>query len=278
MKKLLSLAMAAIMCLSLGSMIAYADTGTDLSDEAMKAFLQERGFPREYLDSLISQQIENVYNTVYNTDSYLYNYKEYTVDMEGEPTILRGNIPTSDLNFHVSITVSEVVRNNITYISQVNVIVTYEWLDLPIFRNDDMMSVNWDSSLLTYAGDSTFSAHDYYYVLNNWITFQTWNQPAIVNQGGLGNYIKLASSEFGALNLRGDLIFSMVPKEEYSMTKTGGYNTTIAATYAHDKWNQSLSLSITGTGAGGVGGGVTISGAATDAYLSTGELLTYGKV
>lgn len=73
-KRTLSLLIAIIMCLSLCSIGGYAYSGETVSDESMKAFLQERGFPEEYLDRLIPQQVQAVYDKVYSTDSYLYSH------------------------------------------------------------------------------------------------------------------------------------------------------------------------------------------------------------
>lgn len=275
-KRTLSLLIAIVMCLSLCSIGGYAYSGETVSDESMKAFLQERGFSEEYLNRLIPQQVQAVYDKVYSTDSYLYSHKNYVASMEGSLIETKGNIPTRDLSFDVSITLSLTTRNNIVYIKQANVIVTYDWLNLPVYRNDDMISVNWDSSLLNYAGDNTFSSHDYYYVAYRWVELQHCSQPAVANQGGIGNYVMLAAQEMGGVGLKGDMTFSLQPKEEYSMTTSGGNNTTISAVYAHDKGRSSLSFSLTGSSTIGYGGGVSITLKSEDASLSASEVQKYG--
>lgn len=256
-KKVLYLFVTIVFCGTLFPISACATDGLngtpvvlERSQAQMIEFLLDRGYPNDYLEGLIPQQIQNLYRIAYENDAYY---------LETTPTIVPyGNIPDDELSLETTLSYNTIVRDGITYIYEIFVSVDYEWFDgHPLVRKADAITVNWDGDILTYNDD--FLAQDFAFSLNynDWITYKTWNEPSTLNQGGLGNYTYIDYKEnvtgamVNAIGLKGSLYFALTPEPRYSMGWAPGENsTTINAEYVHDTNPLYGSLSFTYDGFG----------------------------
>lgn len=251
MKKFVALLLAAVFCVSatLPGTACVIDSqqmkenpvttelDMDMSIEDMKQSLQQRDYPADYLDSLIAPQIETLYEIIANDK----NARFYSVENkimstnENEGSLTRGNIPTSELDYQIALTLSTAYYGNIQYITKVYVTITYNWLKLPFFRLDDAIAVNWDSSVLGYV-DNSFKEYNYGKTSNSntWTTYRTVNAASKLTQGGLGTFASLNLQN--ATGLRGTVSFQLMPKSGFSMgCVPDGSATTINAQYVHNK-------------------------------------------
>lgn len=235
---------------------------TNVSTEEMTDYLLEKGFPEVYLDTLIEQQIESLYNMSLGDNVYFGGIE--TVVLDSNDSLVRGNISSSQLSYTVAFVLVTQWMGNEQYITELRVKVSYDWLTLPIIRGTDSIAVNWDSSIFTY--DGGFSSYNYARALStgNWITHGSWTAPSTLNQGGLGIYAYLdyAESVLGqtvqAVGLKGETNFRLVPKITWSLGFFPGSNvTSVNAEYTHNKnpLGGSLSFSYSGFQVT-IGGGV----------------------
>lgn len=263
MKKIVALLLAAVFCVSAtlpGTACAIdsqqmkenpvtTELDMDMSIEDMKQSLQQRDYPADYLDSLIAPQIETLYEIIANDK----NARFYSVENkimstnENEGSLTRGNIPTSELDYQIVLTLSTVYYGNIQYITKIYVTITYNWLKLPFFKLDDAIAVNWDSSVLGYV-DNSFKEYNYGKTSNSntWTTYRTANAASKLEQGGLGTFVPLNLPN--ATGLKGTVSFQLEPRPLYSMGYVpDGSATTINAQYVHNK-NSMIGLSFGVTG------------------------------
>lgn len=224
----------------------------DNSSVEMKEFLMTRGFSNDYLDELILQQLEILYQTCYNNDAYFLSVTKIPA------AVPYGNISTDQLDLEATYTYTPCVVNGVTYMYEIHVIVNYDWIKLPMVQTVDAISVNWDSDVLTY--NENFKSYDYAYsdLQGKWVTYKTWNAPNTLNQGGLGinTYIdyteQLYNGELvGPGGLKGTVTFSLTPEPRFSMSIAPGSNSTaIKCEYVHNKNPLLGSLSFTYEGFG----------------------------
>ena len=240
-KRVSALALACVLVIAMGCPAFSANKedsiALDKSDVEMKEFLTTRGFTEDYLDALIPQQLEILYQTCYSNDAYFLSVTKIPV------AVPYGNISTDQLELEATYTYTPYVINGVTYMYEIHVMVNYDWIKVPMIKKADAISVNWDNTILTY--NDNFKSYDYAYsdLQGKWITYKTWNAPEALNQGGLGIYTyidytyRLPSGEMnGAGGLKGTVTFSLTPEPRFSMSIAPGNNsTTINCKYVHDR-------------------------------------------
>jgi hypothetical protein len=249
MKKAISLAVS---CLVIISVVIPAQAHRAAqSDDYMVELLLERGYPSDFLNTLIQPQIVDLYELVQEKNLYyLHTYRQQI-----QP---HGNISSRQLSFDVTSSYTPVKIGDVTYFYEITIYVDYDWNQLPSVRGVDAITVNWDNSILTYNDD--FMSKDYAHSQkqNRWITYKTWDRPNALSQGGLGinTYInfeeQISPSEWlSADGLRGSLSFSLTPEPRLSMsTAPGGNSTAIDGIYVHNANPLSGSLSFSYQGFG----------------------------
>jgi len=222
-KRVSALALACVLVIAMGCPAFSANKedsiALDKSDVEMKEFLTTRGFTEDYLDALIPQQLEILYQTCYSNDAYFLSVTKIPV------AVPYGNISTDQLELEATYTYTPYVINGVTYMYEIHVMVNYDWIKVPMIKKADAISVNWDNTILTY--NDNFKSYDYAYsdLQGKWITYKTWNAPEALNQGGLGIYTyidytyRLPSGEMnGAGGLKGTVTFSLTPEPRFSMS------------------------------------------------------------
>lgn len=153
--------------------------------EEMKAFLLSRDYPSDYLDALIPPQIAVLYETARDKDAYFYDFMPAKAS---HANTRRGEIPADELDVTAAVSYCPIQADGAAYVGEFLVSVCYNWEKLPVIRGRDTITVNWDSSVLNYGGDQSFTAYDYFRHpgTNQWETYKTWTQPNALEQGSLG--------------------------------------------------------------------------------------------
>ena len=159
--------------------------------------------------------------------------------------------------------------------------VDYEWTELPLIRGIDAITVNWDSNLLKYGGDDTFTSYDYMKnpLTNEWETYKEWSQPNATNQGGLGIDTYIDSGAFGdtdwihATGPKGSVNFSLLPETILSMKIAPESTTTVSAEYTHNTNPLGLGLSFTYQGVG-----VSVAPGVLQASIAATDVIWYTYV
>ena len=255
MKKLITLMIVAVFCISIalpGNSCATnhsqkqetsaqqgcadaTEPDADISVNDMKQYLLQRDYPSDYLDGLIDEQIEGLYEIAVNDlAARFYSVENKTVSIsENDNNLTRGVIPTSELNYQIALTLATSYYGNKQYITKVYVTITYDWLKLPAFRLNDAIAVNWDSNKLGYV-DNTFKEYNYGKVSGTWVTYNTYTASSELRQGGLGTFAPLNLQN--ATGLKGTVSFQLEPRPLFSMGYVpDGSATTINAQYTHNK-------------------------------------------
>lgn len=217
--------------------------------EAMRAVLLSRDYPAEYLDTLIPPQISNLYQMALEQDAYFYGF----LTADAGPG--SGDIPADQLNFSVAVSYRPIRYDGATYFDEIFLSVHYRWAALPVIRGTDAIAVNWDSSVLNYGGDNSFTAYDYFRHPGNsrWETYETWEQPNTLARGGLGIDTYLDSGAYldggtmwgYATGLAGSVHLALRPNGVLSMKTAPDQVTAIRAAYTHNKNPLGVGLSYT---------------------------------
>ena len=278
-KKILSLTLVLALCLSLAIPTFAASDNTYRVDE-MKAFLISREYPSEFLETLIDPQIESLYTSVANNDSYFYGFVTGEGIIETDYAVYTGSLE-NEIELTVLLGIPPTVAGENSTISEVYVYVYYDWLKVPSSRGSDGITVNWDSSLFSF---KSMSATDYAQspFSGQWVTNATWNSPTRLGQGGLGYNPKIRYTDtlngvtLGPAALRGNAEIVLVPK--ITMTQSNTSSTPIQSTtninveYGHNKTGITPSFSVSSAG---LGGGVTFQ--TTVYFLAATYLFYYWK-
>lgn len=249
LKKLMScILVVALLCgCTITSFGMYEEISESVSSEEMKTFLISHDYPSDYLDSLILPQLENLYHLAVEKNAYFYSRSTScsgATSQNGDGTVVpTGNIPSDELYLSVTMSYTPISYNGATYYGEMFMTVDYEWKELPMIRGIDAITVNWDSSLLVYGGDDSFTAYDYMEnpYNNNWEVWKKWDKPKATNQGGLGidTYIdsgaNINSEWVSAAGLKGSVHFSLLPKTSLSMKINPESVTAVSADYTHNK-------------------------------------------
>ena len=147
-KRVSALALACVLVIAMGCPAFSANKedsiALDKSDVEMKEFLTTRGFTEDYLDALIPQQLEILYQTCYSNDAYFLSVTKIPV------AVPYGNISTDQLELEATYTYTPYVINGVTYMYEIHVMVNYDWIKVPMIKKADAISVNWDNTILTY--------------------------------------------------------------------------------------------------------------------------------
>ncbi|MDR2502457.1 MAG: hypothetical protein LBC78_04330 [Oscillospiraceae bacterium] len=223
--------------------------------EEMKEYLIAKGYPADYVNGLADPQLEDLYGTAYGNNVYFGGLETVVLNSNDGNPLLRGSIPVSQLSFSVATTYITMPYNGANYITDVNVYVTYNWVELPVIWGIDSIAVNWNSNLLTYDGDFISYNLCRNAANSNWLTAFAWYAPAELRQGGLGTFAYLNRTSIPDNILvngqRGSVSFYLIPTQtlgmKYSPTNSA---TTVSADYVHNKSPLGLSLSFTFPGTG----------------------------
>ena len=233
------------------------DDSVSVTTEEMKAFLIDRNYPSDYLDTLILPQLENLYHMATEKNAYFYSRETRSLSETREDEIgtaeSRGNIPAEDMDFSITMSYTPIVLNGSTYFKEIFVTIEYNWIDLPMMRGIDAITANWDTTLLKYGGDENFIAYDYMQnpLTGRWQVWKTWTKPNALNQGGLGIDTYIDSGDYldyswlKATGLKGTVDFSLLPETMLSMKINPLSVTNINADYTHDKNPLGTGLSFT---------------------------------
>lgn len=248
-----------------------------VSLEEMKTFLISRDYPSDYLDTLIPPQLENLYSLVSEKNAYFYSISQN----ENSAVEPYDNISAEELDFSVVMSYIPIIYNGATYFGELLMTVDYEWTELPLIRGIDAITVNWDSNLLKYGGDDTFTSYDYMKnpLTNEWETYKEWSQPNATNQGGLGIDTYIDSGAFGdtdwihATGLKGSVNFSLLPETILSMKIAPESTTTVSAEYTHNTNPLGLGLSFTYQGVG-----VSVAPGVLQASIAATDVIWYTYV
>ena len=241
-KKTISLILALTMILAL-SVQSFAVEET-ASIEEMNTFLIDRGYPEHYLKSLIDIQVERLYDMVVKEDAYFYGIEKGNQIFQ-EPAESRiSAIPESELDFDILLSCTTESINNVQYVSQLIVNVDYEWTKLPSIRQDDGITVNWDSSYFNFdSRTAEFKAYDYAKDADgNWLTYKSYSTPVEAELGGLGYITDISYKDIytgitrPAIGLRGSASFKLEPAVtmKYIPEFPNVISSQISANYVHN--------------------------------------------
>lgn len=192
--------------------------------EEMKAFLLSRDYPSDYLDALIPPQIAVLYETARDKDAYFYGFMPAKAS---HANTSRGEIPADELDVTAAVSYCPIRADGAAYVGEFLVSVCYNWEKLPVIRGRDTITVNWDSSVLNYGGDQSFTAYDYFRHpgSSQWETYKTWKQPNALGQGSVridtyldsGGYIDSGTMWGYATGLAGAVNISLDPNGMLSL-------------------------------------------------------------
>ncbi len=245
MKKSASLLLAVLLLFSFACPAFSEQPGNEMKD-----FLLKRGYPEEYLDSLIDLQIEFLYDSVSKNDAHFVSLEEKSAET-GTPFF------DSEVSLTLVLSAVTVRYESENYIEKVLVNATYDWKSLPLFRSTDAMSVSWDYELFSFKQDSFLHCDYAKNRAGEWLTYKEWDAPASISFGSVATYPEIRyvetarGSARGAAGLRGSLCFELVPKEKYTSEKEAADAPQITAIYAHDEKMRS-SFYISGGAIGGL--------------------------
>lgn len=148
----------------------------------------------------------------------------------------------------LQISTGYIYQQNSNKVKTALVSASWEWAaNKPIYRGQDAVAVNWDTSVFNYTSDS-FYAVDVYKSneSDDWSTFKETNTLSIAQQGGIGHFTDLKAFK---KYVGGMLLFGLSPKK--AMYKGTKYETVINIEYAHAPLPLTgLSFSIKGIGVG----------------------------
>lgn len=255
LKKLMCITMSTVLCLSL-SIPAFAS-------EAQKEFLEERGFPTDFLERRTDNQIDKLYKACLEENlkfdsTKVVSLEEKLKDGEQEPY---GSIPSEDMSLEITPLVKVFSDQEVEL---VRVFVFYEWAKTkPFIQKDDAISVNWDSDLFAYDRNFELSC------CSDDMEYSSKTRPDEASQGGIGVFAELANT---AGILSGTCSFDLVPKTTpmYLAEKSdsGRIAHNINVEYVHDKSLVSGGLSFV---VKGVSVSINVSGSSDKASASSTE-------
>lgn len=250
MKKLLAIVFVLALSMLSTISVSAASTSTNVNTHEKIEYLISQGVSEEFLEDRDAHQIDELYGMLYGeTINFLGTTTSSLSETLYSPnTSVLGLIPESDML--LKITACEIIRGNgdgsRNKITGILVFVDYEWFGShPFVNKEDKVCVNWESSLLTFKGDSFCSA-DYKKSLGSgeWVKKYSGNYPAEVNQGGLGYNVQLEIGHFGQ---KGTAYFTLLPK--FPIYEGNSRITDINVQYVHNRdLISSLSFSKAGVG------------------------------
>lgn len=267
MKKLLNFtAIILSFCLLVGSTVLAADTETNNSIESKKTALEEKGMDPVILDSFSEDEVNELYDTI-----FVYHNGEVNVSATQEVIVknfpektentTRGGIPESQLK----LTLTKAPITSGSKVVQFVLIVDYYWNVTPGNLSNDLVAVNWDSSVFSFDDSAYFEVTNTVYNVSDGKTypFNFQSTPKKATTGGLGFEAKLRSPDVSpkvTAHPSGNAFIYFVPRT--TMRVGDNISTNFSVEYGHDSLGfGGLSFSI---GYGGASVGISISGTGVD--------------
>ena len=235
--------------ISLSGLVAVSGNTDDFYEK--RAHLLQTGFPANYINQLIDPVIEHMYMLVRRDDILLLDtsFREpISMVTASNSTLIQGSIPESTLGFNIS-TIAQTTEAG--HIEKIIVLITYDWHQVPFFRNTDIISSNWNANILTYVENSFISADFAKNSHGNWMAWADPHPIAELIQGDSEhvefythlNYSVSIGFPMGATRLQGIASFALTPKIPMLPTSIDNLDrhfTNINANYIHEG-NQFLS-------------------------------------
>lgn len=240
--------MSVLLCLSLSLFIFPV---TALASQSLDKELIDRNYPIQLIEDMSEEEKEDLINDdCYFESSKTYNYDdsgnlintEVITEMDelvpientiGDPASPCGQIKTKHLSLRI--TSSKSGSNKVITFS-------YDWLQMPLNRFQDPMSVAWNDSIFTYKS-GTFKKVDKYVKILNGPEYTNSSETSYANAGS--NYISWYADIPGytksAQAIYGYGKFTLKPKKSNKSTMIYGH-------YVHKKTAGSLSISYKGAG------------------------------
>lgn len=239
-KKIISLVLCIIVC-TIFSVPSFALTEEEKNDNYN--ILLEKGLSENFLSNVTDEYLQRMTEIIGDNELGCVETSVGNLSDYGLSTF--GTISNNSLT--VQLEVVEICKKNSNEIDSVLVGASWEWAkNKPFYTGKDAISLNWNSSVVTYAGG--FYAQDLYKdnAANDWEIFNEYTNPAEAEQGGIGHWTDLKSFKS---YVGGSMLFVLKP---VSTIFNGTDNlVTINAVYAHSKSPISgLSIEIVGVGIG----------------------------
>lgn len=189
-------------------------------------FLLSQGYPAEHLDNLTENTLQKMVEMI--GTGYVTNVDVKKSTFNDGTGVARGAINEDSMT--LEIVTGAICQYDTNKITGVLVSATWEWAaNKPVYRGQDGVVVNWDSSIFTYDED-TFYAQDVYRsnADDEWSVFKEHTSLSISKQGGLGFYTDLKALK---KYVGGSMLFLLSPTS--NMIKGTAYKTTLNIEYAH---------------------------------------------
>lgn len=212
-------------------------------------YLNTLGYPEEVLDKLNDHQVHTLYQSIQEnsngkiveyagSETQILSFNESGALIDTPQT--RGTISESDLNI-TAIYTNYVEADWSMDISSVEVYIAYNWLNTPVVRNRDAITINWDSSLFNYIG---FAAYACTLVNGQNVDIETITTPALLNSGGLGFDIPLSYAHYPSFNSYGEALLFFIP----NFNRVSHTVSPISLQYTHYLGDVSIDFGFAGLG------------------------------
>ncbi len=219
-----------VLCILL-SVPTFAVTENDMNKIS---YLKDRGFPIEFLETLRSEDLDELYLGA-KDGTVLYGGTS-TSKLSGTGSIIpyaQGDIDYLGVGithvFNMAVT-----SDGIAKIESVGIYINYEWANgRPSIKKTDTIAINWDASLFYATGFSAESGA--FLEKGGYVELDSWNRPTELTQGGLGYLAKLHYG-WGAVESRvGYAHFNLKTRAPMYYAGTYGetHNTTVNLQYVH---------------------------------------------
>ncbi len=222
-----------IFCLVLT--ILFTNTISCFAYETDYDFLLNRGFSKDFLDSLTDEMLYRMRNGIGNDEVASINTETvYLLENTSANPQARGTISEDSLELNISATT--ICKQNTSTITRVLLTVTWEWgLSKPLIKKDDAISVNWNSDVFYFHANVFYSVDLYKtYEAEEWKILNEYTAPQELNQGGLGFLTKLSDwGNYTPMYVGGQAIFFLNPTEPMYEGNTHG--TGINVNYVHNR-------------------------------------------
>ena len=222
--------MKKIVCMVLSALLSFSLCIPAFAMANKKEYLEEKGFPADFLERRTASQIEEIYTVCLEENLKFDSTKVTTLKefMADNATMPIGSISEEDMSLEITPMVSVFSDDEIDY---VRVFVFYEWAKgKPWILKDDAISVNWDPDVLVY--DDSFKLTCY----SDDNVYDEKSRPDKAAQGGIGVFTELYAT---AGVLSGTCTFKLTPKTTpmylAKRTDTGRIAHTMNVEYVHDK-------------------------------------------
>lgn len=217
---------------------ANAKETQSISDDSMREYLISLGCPEEYVETLSTDKMANMYEILKSGNYEFSGWEQEVLEIQEENPNARGNIPTSKLQLTIA-TFDNTHDGNI--VNDVYVSLGYLWIQPPLATFTDALTFNWDGSLFSLNG---------FYAMNtgkNGGVVDSISAPAKSANGGVGWYSRMADPNFGIVGVNGGAELRLVPKK--TITMNSNLNSDMHLNYAHSTLGVTLSFGIDGDGA-----------------------------